>query len=294
MIRRVGRVVLAVLVGCGALALGVSTAGAAGTGNDDLARIANSGAALVKAGSARFSGRVLLSGTSTSGAFTLSGIYDFKHHEGQFNIDASALGVTNASGRITFRLVGGVAYLSLGSFRHLSGGSVPSELAGKQWISIDLAALGASAGSLEQASPASSLDFLRGVTTDVQNLGPAVVNGVPTTHYRIDIDLTKALANVPPADRASVQDLIGALGGASHLPGEEWLDRQGRPVKVSFHVTGTGAHPVQFSETFYYSHFGVPVRVPVPPASQTVDFTKLIQQLGSSLGAATSTTVPAG
>lgn len=116
------------------------------------------------------------------------------------------------------------------------------------------------------------------------------MSGVPATHYRVEIDLTTALANLPAQQRSQVQSTLGALGGISSFPADVWLDAQGRPVKLSIDVIGQGATPTHLQETFQYSDFGTPVQAPIPPANQTVDFTKLVQELGGSLGGSTGVT----
>jgi hypothetical protein len=297
MLRRTVCIPMLALALTGALVIAAPLAAASGNGSD-LDRIAHSSQALVRAGSARFSGRVSITGSPTSdGTIELSGAFDFKHRSGQFNINAAALGAGSTSGRLTLRLVQNVAYLSVGSFRHLTRGSLPPELKDKAWIEIDPGKLGASAGGLEQANPASSLDFLNGTTNSVQNLGSQQVNGAPATHYRVQIDLTKALEKVPASERSQLQATIGTLGGAGIIPADVWLDTQGRPVKFELNVTvQQGATPVHLAETFQYSHFGTPVSTPVPPKAQVVDFTALLKALGASLGSVagtTTTTAPA-
>ena len=289
MVRRSVCVSVVALALSGMLAVAAPFAAATGNGLD---RVAQSGQALLHAGTARFAGRISITGSSTtSGTVGLSGAFDFTHRSGQFNINAAALGATGASGRLIIRLVGNVAYLSVGSFRHLTPGALPRQLEGKQWLRLDLSTLGATAGELQQANPASSLDFLRGATSSVENLGTERVNGVPATHYRIEVDLTQALERVPANQRSQLQATLGALGGASQFPADVWLDAKGRPVKFSFEVTGQGATPTHISETFQYSDFGTPVRTPVPTSSQVVDFTKLLHELGRSLGGAAGATI---
>lgn len=291
LLRRTARIAMLALALTGALAVAAPLAAATGNGSD-LDRIAHASQALLSAGSARFSGQVSITGSSTNdGNIELSGAFDFKHRSGQFNINAAALGASGTSGRLTLRLIENVAYLSVGSFRHVTSGSLPPELKNKQWIKIDLRSLGASAGGLEQANPASSLDFLGGTTNSVQNLGSQPINGAAATHYRVQIDLTKALEKVPASERSQLQATIGTLGGAGVIPADVWLDTKGRPVKFEFDLTvQQGSTPVHLAETFQYSHFGTPVSTPVPAKAQVVDFTTLLHQLGGSLGGAAGTT----
>jgi hypothetical protein len=303
MIRRTLIVPLVALILAAPCSLSATAASADSGG--DLARIAGAGQALTKAGSAKFSGTVEIASTSTpsagtvnltstldrkagaplstSGKVSLTGAFDFKHRNGRFTIDASALGSSRRLAKVQFLLVNGVAYFSLDSLKKLTTRKLPHSLAGKQWLKLDLKAFGASPSQLNQADPSSSLDALRGVTSDVQNLGTDTVGGAATTHYRIHLDLAKAVQSAPPAQRAQIQSSIDALGGSGILPADIWIDRQGRPRKISLSFTAkTETTSISGSESFEYSDFGAAVSITAPPANQVADFSQLFSQLGGS------------
>jgi hypothetical protein len=303
MIRRTLIVPLVALILAAACSLSATASADSG---GDLARIAGAGQALTKAGSAKFSGTVDIASTSapsartvnltstrdravgaqssTSGKVSLTGAFDFKHRNGRFTIDASALGASKRLAKVQFLLVNGVAYFSLDSLKQLTTRKLPHSLSGKRWLRVDSKAFGASATQLNQAeNPSSSLDALRGVTSDVQNLGPATVGGAATTHYRIHLDLAKAVQSAPPAQRAQIQSSIDALGGSGILPADLWIDRQGRPRKIALSFTvKTAMTSVSGSESFEYSDFGAAVSITAPPASQVADFSQLFPPPGGS------------
>ncbi len=217
---------------------------------------------------------------------SFSGAFDVKHRNGRLTIDASALGTAGTSAKIQFLLVNSVAYFSLDSFKGLTPGTLPSSLSGKKWLKLDLKAFGASASQLNQANPSSSLDTLRGVTSDVQNLGSDTVGGASTTHYRIHIDLAKAVQNAPAAQRTQIQRSIDALGGSGILPADIWIDRQGRPRKLSLSFTAkTATTTTSASESFEFSDFGAGVSITAPPANQVADRSQLLSAAGESKAA---------
>lgn len=280
MIRRTLIAPLVALMLATACSLGSAVA-SADTGGD-LARIAGSGQALTKAGSAKFTGTVeigrgVTSSSSPSATVSFTGAFDFKHRNGRFTIDSSALGTAGSAAKVQFLLVNGVAYISLDSLKGLTSGSLPPSLAGKKWLKLDLKLAGASANQLNQANPSSSLDTLRGVTSDIQNLGSDTVGGAATTHFRIHIDLVKAIQSAPAAQRARVQKSIDALGGSGVLPADIWIDRQGRPRKFAVTFTAkTATTTTSASESFEFSDFGAAVNIAAPPSNQVADFTQLL------------------
>ncbi len=129
------------------------------------------------------------------------------------------------------------------------------------------------ANQAETNSPNQGLEYLKGLSGDVQDLGREDVNGQPATHYRASIDYAKLLDKLPNASQQT-RDALSKLGT---VPADVWIDGQDRVVKM--HMTmdasafggGAGAAEV----TMQLSDFGVPVDVQAPPADQTVDFSAL-------------------
>jgi hypothetical protein len=178
-------------------------------------------------------------------------------------------------GDIEERIVDGVIYMNLGAFSGASG-----ELGGKQWVKLDPEQLkqqggmfGDLAGQTESNSPQQGLEYLQGLSGDVQDLGQEDVGGRPATHYRASIDYAKVLDKLPDAS-AETRDALGKLGT---VPADVWIDDQDRVVKMHMTIDGSalggGAGTAEL--TMELSDFGVPVDVQAPPEDETVDFSEL-------------------
>jgi len=178
-------------------------------------------------------------------------------------------------GDIEERIVDGVIYMNLGSFP-----GAPAELDGKQWVKLDPAQLkqqggmfGDLANQAESNSPNQGLEYLKGLSGDVQDLGQEDVGGRPATHYRASIDYAKVLDQLPSAS-AETRDALGKLGT---VPADVWIDDQDHVVKMHMTIDGSalGAGAGTAELTMELSDFGVPVDVQAPPEDQTVDFSSL-------------------
>jgi hypothetical protein len=178
-------------------------------------------------------------------------------------------------GSIEERIVDGVIYMNLGS---LPGAA--SKLDGKQWVKLDLEQLKQQnsmfqdlANEAESNSPKQGLEYLQGLSGDVQDLGSDTVAGQPATHYRASIDYTKLLDKLPDAT-AEMRDAFAKLGT---VPADVWIDGQDRVVKMHMTIDGSafGAGGGNTEMTMQITDFGVPVDVQPPPDDQTVDFSSL-------------------
>jgi hypothetical protein len=183
------------------------------------------------------------------------------------------------------RFVDGVLY------ERMPGALVSRISGGKPWISLNVGAMsGQGNGSISQlmtdspADPTTVLAYLRGAGDQVTTLGPDTVDGTPTTHYTVSIDLDKAVAGQGSQAQNAVHVLEQQLGSHT-LPAQVWLDGQGRLRKLTIDAAMHGAAPatttpsngaVTFQFTATLSDFGVPVHVVIPPASQTTDVTNLL------------------
>ena len=185
-------------------------------------------------------------------------------------------------GSVEVRIVDGVIYVNLGEVP-LAASRLPE---GKHWVRIDPDSLGAGSGVglgqlLEQAksnSPTQGLEYLRGLSGDVQNLGDDTVAGAHATHYRASIDYAKVAAKLP--DSASA--LAGKLATLGTVPADVWIDDSDRVVKMHFTISGGalgGSELVDGDRTADFTmeitDFGVPVNVEAPPADETVDVATL-------------------
>ncbi|WP_371569965.1 hypothetical protein [Streptomyces canus] len=149
---------------------------------------------------------------------------------------------------------------------------------GKSWMKVDLQRLNRSqgAGGPTMSDPANSFAYTKSLSEkDVRKVGEETVNGVSTTHYRVDLDLSK------PAEGDSAQErkLRAQLG--DDVPVDLWIDEDGLTrrqqirmiVKDTAQTGGTGARQAQAKVVMDFSGFATDVEVAAPPAADTVDMT---------------------
>lgn len=189
------------------------------------------------------------------------------------------------------RFVGDVLYA------RLPQGMAAQLAKGKPWISIQLGGANQGSGPLQQlfndspTDPSTVLGFLRGAGADVSNMGPATIDGSPTTHYQLTLDLDVASAGADPAGRQGIAVLEHELG-TNKLPAQVWIDQTGRLRRISIQEALVGssgsasASPtptsqqsgvVSFTFVATFSDFGVPANITAPPPDQVTDLTN---QLG--------------
>jgi hypothetical protein len=157
---------------------------------------------------------------------------------------------------------------------------------GKQWIKLDISKLGKAAGldlgklmSGTQFQPGDLLGMLTSEGAKIQKLGPATVDGVATTHYRVTIDLAKVLQS-----KGLTSPLLnGITAQMKTATSEVWIGKDGlvRRVKISYNVAH-GATPTRMAMTMSLYDYGAHLSIAAPPSSQVFDATSFAQQgLGS-------------
>jgi len=98
---------------------------------------------------------------------------------------------------------------------------------------------------------------------DLKVVGAENVDGVPTIRYHFVVDPRALLPKLPPDQAQQMQQAVDA--GVDSVPADEWIDAQGRPVKVTDSVTAQGqtAHV-----EFRINHYDDPITIQAPPADQ--------------------------
>jgi hypothetical protein len=156
---------------------------------------------------------------------------------------------------------------------------------GKPWIKIDLNAVGKQAGiDLSQftqlgSDPSQMVDWLRTVSGDVTTVGTEQIDGVATTHYRANVDLSKYPDLVPADQREAVRKALDQLTKTAHLssfPVHVWVDKGGlvRQVRAVMTETIQGqTMNVMTNERFY--DFGAPVDIQLPSSDQVTDISSM-------------------
>jgi LppX_LprAFG lipoprotein len=148
---------------------------------------------------------------------------------------------------------------------------------GKTWLKLDLQKFGAAKGidfsALLNQNPTQTLSQLE-ASGQVTEVGDETLYGVPTTHYRGRIDLSK----LPQGAK------IEALTKAKYGPYNVWVGKDDgyvHQVVMSYSAVTPGAGRQTATMTMTFSDFGKQVTVNVPPASDVVDATsQSIKALG--------------
>jgi hypothetical protein len=253
-----------------------------------LAMVQASATTTQHAGTARVSATIKgLSGPLANG-ITIDGGYDFDNRRAEMEIDPSKFGVAGV-GRIE-----AIADYSSGLIMYMK---FPSQMAGelgnKPWVKMDVGALLKQAGldvnlgSLTQGQsndPTQGLSMVRGADSVVP-VGVEDVRGTPTTHYRVTVNLDRAIAEAPADERPTLTQLA-SLYTVRTFPVDVWIDSNGRVNRYqqtidpsTMHVPGgTNVSSGPLTMTYELYDFGAEVDVNIPPADQTTDLNQLIHQ----------------
>lgn len=157
----------------------------------------------------------------------------------------------------------------------------------KEWVRADVEELSKQSGfslpglnSLAGQDPASVLNFTRGAES-VTEVGPGSVRGVATTHYKMTIDVKKALEAFPEDARGGLDSMFSDAGIKS-IPMELWLDAEGRARRLRFALdlakfagaVGAGSTGQEGSAAIgiEFYEFGSPVSVSAPPAGSVSEY----------------------
>jgi hypothetical protein len=163
----------------------------------------------------------------------------------------------------------------------------------KPWSMIDMQAFGEAQGmdfsAMSQMGggndPSQLLQYLRGVSGEVETLGEEEVRGVTTTHYRAEIDLDKAADSAPENLRDAVRMSIETMKqqmGTTTIPLDVWIGDDGFVHRMTMHMqTGDDApQPFEMDMTMEFYDFGEPVKVEIPEPSQVYDMTEMMTGMG--------------
>ena len=180
--------------------------------------------------------------------------------------DADVTVTSPTTGRMRAVLLPGAVYLALPPAKGLPRS--------KPWLKVSATpktALGRQLTPVAEQmrtafDPGQGLGLLR-AAGPVEEVGPATVEGVPTTQHRATISLRKAsrLAE-DAATREQYRAMLAA--GVRTLQYELWLDTRGLPRKIRAAVPTTQG---LFSETGVYRAWGEPVKINAPGPKQVYD-----------------------
>lgn len=271
---------IAALGATGALVAGavaVSGCGASAT-LDPIARaaeVSTQQTGVTIAMSMQFSSPSLPGGTY---AITANGSFDERAHTGQMTMDLSGVpGISSLAGAGEGKVQMVMLYPDIYMHMPFLAGKLPE---GKTWMKLDITKAAAAAGvnasslsSLDQSDPTQFLEYLRGSAGGVVSLGSQTVEGVPTTHYHGELELSRVLANVPSGEQAAAKSALEQLGSGGAFPVEVWIDAQGRVrrIEMSFGGAGTAAAGLSANVTIAFKSYGPVPPVTPPPAGEVFE-----------------------
>jgi len=168
-------------------------------------------------------------------------------------------------------------------YMSLDGLPVPQGLLpeGKRWLHVDLGGLASTLGlNLDQlreqarnSTPTQGLEYLEGLSGDVEKIGDDTVNGAHATHYRASIDYSK-IADQLPGLTDSMREQFAGLGT---VPADVWIDDNDHVVKMHFMIDGSAFGREGTAEmTMEMSDFGAPVDVAAPSPDEVVGIGDLV------------------
>jgi hypothetical protein len=179
-----------------------------------------------------------------------------------------------SAGTLEERIVDGTVYMNFGDL-------LDTDLGGKQWVKIGLddlqqqsgGALGDLADQAGSNGPQQGLEYLQGLSGDVEKVGDDTVAGEHATHYRASIDYAK-VAEKLPEESTKARDELTKLGT---VPADVWINDDDQVVKMQFAIDGSafGSTGGKIEMTMEITDFGVPVDVQAPPEDETIDFSSL-------------------
>jgi hypothetical protein len=233
------------------------------------------------AGSARVAMDMTMS--TEQGTITMHGTGQFKLHSPAAGAMHLSMTVPTAGTTIGFdeRILGTTIYMR----SPVLSQSIPNS---RPWLKVDLERIGKQQGvdfaalmDSGNSDPTQMLTYLDATSDTVVNMGHAQVDGVATTHYHADIDLSKAMRVMvarAPADqrkavRSTYRNLLQQTGTTSY-PVDVWVGADGYVRQMHMSVPMPVAQS-SMDMTMQLSHFGAPVHITPPSASQVTDLAAL-------------------
>ena len=202
-------------------------------------------------------------------SFGGDGVVDYENEKLDLTIALPASLTGGEEFSIQERVIGKTAYIKFPE-------EYASKLGGKTWAKIDTAALTKGSGSSTSPfsqDPSQILSTLKDVSDSVTEVGKEDIRGVETTHYRAEVDLTKAAAQ-SGTDTSSLEG-YKELTGSDTIPEDVWLDKDGLPRRVAIDITPKASSSaaasvgrVAFAIDFYDFGKADSDSIVAPPASE--------------------------
>ncbi|SEF04943.1 hypothetical protein [Streptomyces sp. Ag109_O5-10] len=205
--------------------------------------------------------------TGTGTPVTLNGTYSWGDGVAvDVLMDTKAANMQALQHRATIR-----ALFVKGAYYYNVDPQTSGPLKGKQWMKVDASVLFGSKGAQDfdggsAGNPVAAMKYLK-YAKDVKDLGKETVDGQRTTRYR---------AVVHRAEMGKYKDVFSSdgmkalTGGSDSVTMDVWIGAKDLPVRLKD----------QFGKatvTMDFKKFGATAPVKAPPAGQTADLTKAIE-----------------
>ncbi|AXI78073.1 LolA-like protein [Peterkaempfera bronchialis] len=227
------------------------------------------------AGTARVSMTMRIPGIS--GAFTVDGVMGWGDQIGmdiQYGGNEAMKGL-DPDGSVHAVAKGATIYYEL-------HGPAISRFGGKHWMRMDLSAgTGAQGGGATEAQlyqdPSAVAKALT-ASGDLREVGKETVAAAETTRYSGSVPVAKLVAAGSGLTAQQRKRLLRALqaAGIGDTAVDLWVDAEQLPVRV---VRTTPTEQGTMTVTTDFADYGTPLKVTVPPASDTADLVDLMKKL---------------
>ncbi|GGY25956.1 LolA-like protein [Streptomyces omiyaensis] len=228
-----------------------------------------------------------------SGTMEMTGTMGWDPSVADFTIKGSMLGAgdPDAPEQMRMLMLDNVMYMDMGEKQ-------AAQMDGKRWMKLDLSAAAEASGdkALQKQmtggldnmnqDPAQQLALLLD-SPDLKHVGPEKIDGVDTQHYKGTLTFEQMLKANKSSQLLSAEEhdkLVDTMkkAGLKGYDTEVWVDKDGYPIRMDIAME-MAEGKVQIRAD--YSDYGTKAAVEAPPAGQTVDLFKMLQEAGAGAGA---------
>lgn len=244
-------------------------------------RVANAAEKTQDAGSAKMAMEMKTTGGAQDISMSSEGAFEFgAEGRGSMVMDLGEMGAQAGMGKMEMIMDGTTVYMKMPNAAKMG---IPTN-----WVKMDAEQMNGGQGlgqlsGLNNNDPSQTMEMLRGVSDDVEEVGTEDIRGTSTTHYEATLDLEKALADAPAETKKAMKQQLETMGTPT-LPVDVWVDEEGllrrMEVTVDLSKADTGGAPAGAAPTSMFMRmdfydFGTEVNAEPPPANDVTDFAKL-------------------
>ena len=246
-------------------------------GGDSVAAhpVAEAATKTTEAGSSRIEFTMAIEAAGQSFRMRGDGVFDYSPSRGRMTLDLGNFAELSrgalVDGRMEFVFDGLVYYM------RLPEGVEELGALGDKWLKLDLEKvddeMAIDLGALQQTNqnPAQLMQFLRGASDDIEELGQEDVRGVETTRYRATLDLDEAVERGAEVGEFSDEmreqlqaevERMKVQTGFETLPVDVWIDENGlvRRMQMDFGFAMKEGEQVRANMSTDFFDFGVDVK----------------------------------